>query len=116
MNYVAGLESEFLLDGSLDLMNLLSPSSQHPCILIYLGAEGELLYFKERWSEITNKLLGSPKCSLSGLGPFFSALLLVYLTAWERLEQHSWVDVRALGLSSLLPNPCTPFPRIFRLL
>lgn len=78
MNYVAGLESEFLLDGSLDLMNLLSPSSQHPCILIYLGAEGELLYFKERWSEITNKLLGSLKCSLSGLGPFFSALACLF--------------------------------------
>jgi hypothetical protein len=88
MNYVAGLESEFSLEGSL----------------------------KERWSEITNKLLGSLKCSLSGLGPFYSAVLLVYLTAWERLEQHSWVDVRALGLSSLLPNPCTPFPRMFRLL
>lgn len=77
MNYVAGLESEFPLEGSLDLMNLLSPSSPHPCILIYLGAEGELLYLKERWSEITNKLLGSLKYSLSGLGPFYSALLLV---------------------------------------
>ena len=46
MNYVAGLESEFSLEGSLDLMNLLSPFSQHPFILIYLGAEEELLYLK----------------------------------------------------------------------
>ena len=53
MNYVSGLESEFPLEGSLDFMNLLFPSSPHPCILIYLGAQGELLCLKERWSEIT---------------------------------------------------------------
>lgn len=47
MNYVAGLESEFLLDGSLDLMNLLSLPHNTPVFLFTWELRGASLFQRE---------------------------------------------------------------------
>lgn len=77
-----------------------------PYFLLHLGAERDPPFLKGRWLKITNKQLGSLKCSLPGLGPFYSALLPAYLTAWDWLEP----GLESGPKASLLSSPCPAHP------